>query len=108
MQKQTKGYEDPFYDSFEVKLGRATADLDNKAALWISETDLGEGCLFFFLWVFLIWWQGVVTCYFWVGGVLFFVFQFVLFYFFVEIFSPKYSNCENEESGHLKSFSKCS
>lgn len=48
MQKQTKGYEDPFYDSFEVKLGRATADLDNKAALWISETDLGEGCLFFF------------------------------------------------------------
>lgn len=49
MQKQTKGYEDPFYDSFEVKLGRATADLDNKAALWISETDLGEGCLFFFV-----------------------------------------------------------
>lgn len=33
MQKQTKGYEDPFYDSFEVKLGRATADLDNKPAL---------------------------------------------------------------------------
>lgn len=33
MQKQTKDYEDPFYDSFEAKLGRATADLDNKAAL---------------------------------------------------------------------------
>lgn len=49
MQKQTKGYEDPFYDSFEVKLGRAIADLDNKAALRISETDLWEGCLFCFV-----------------------------------------------------------
>lgn len=48
MQKQTKGYEDPFYGGFEVKLGRAnlTADLDNRAALWISETDLWEGCHF--------------------------------------------------------------
>lgn len=49
MQKQTKGYKNPFYDSFEVKLGRAIADLDNKAALWISETDLWEGCLFCFV-----------------------------------------------------------
>lgn len=58
MQKQTKDYEDPFYDSFEAKLGRATADLDKKAALWISETDLWEGCLILFCVVFFNMMQG--------------------------------------------------